>query len=111
VTLEFEPRHAEVARQNLTRAGLAAKVEVRVGRALDTLPLLVDGEPFDFVFIDADKPNNPDYFRWLPKLTRRGSVIVADNVVRGGHVIDAESADPNIVGIRRSPNSSRPRSA
>jgi predicted O-methyltransferase YrrM len=101
VTLEFNPRHAEVARHNLARAGLADKVDVRVGRALDTLPRLVDGEPFDFVFIDADKPSNPDYFQWALKLTRRGSVIVADNVVRSGHVIDAASADPNIVGIRR----------
>jgi predicted O-methyltransferase YrrM len=101
VTLEFEPRHAEVARKNLARASLADKVEVRVGRALDALPQLADGEPFDFIFIDADKPNNPDYFHWCLKLTRRGSVIVADNVVRNGQVVDAASKEANVVGIRR----------
>ncbi|MGH3758266.1 O-methyltransferase [Actinophytocola sp.] len=99
VTLEYEEKHAELARANLARAGLAERVEVRVGPALDTLPS-VEG-PFDLVFIDADKPNNPDYFRWALGLTRPGSVIIVDNVVRGGKVADPASTDPSIVGTRR----------
>ncbi len=84
ITLEANEKHAEVARKNLANAGLADKVEVRVGAALDTLPKLAKegGGPFDFVFLDADKPNNPAYFDWALKLSRKGSVIVADNVVR-----------------------------
>lgn len=102
VTCEFEPHHAEVAEANLAGAGLADRVQVRVGPALDTLAALVDegAEPFDFVFIDADKANNPHYFEWALKLTRPGSVIVCDNVVRGGRVIDSDSTDPDIVGTR-----------
>jgi predicted O-methyltransferase YrrM len=99
VTLEYSAKHAEVARANLDRAGLADRVEVRVGAALDTLPTL-DG-PFDLVFIDADKPNNPDYVRWALRLTRPGSVIVVDNVVRGGRVADPDDTDPAVVGTRR----------
>jgi predicted O-methyltransferase YrrM len=103
VTLEYDPTHAEVARANLARAGLADRAEVRVGAALDTLPLLAaEGpEPFDLVFIDADKRNNPAYFDWALRLTRSGSVIVVDNVVRGGAVVDEGSQDPNITGTRR----------
>jgi predicted O-methyltransferase YrrM len=103
ITLEAEPRHAEVARGNLARAGLADVVEVRLGRALDTLPRLAEegAGPFDFVFIDADKVNIPEYFDWALQLTRPGSVIVVDNVVRRGNVIDESSADPNVQGVRR----------
>jgi predicted O-methyltransferase YrrM len=98
VTLEYEPRHAEVARKNLARAGFAAQVEVKVGAAIDTLPGL-DG-PFDFIFIDADKNNYPDYFRWSLKLARPGTVIVADNVVRAGKVLEPGD-DANALGVRR----------
>jgi predicted O-methyltransferase YrrM len=86
VTLEYAPKHAEVARRNIERAGFADRVEVKVGAAIDTLPTL-EG-PFDFVFIDADKQGYPDYFRWSLKLSKPGTVIVADNVVREGKVID-----------------------
>ncbi|MFG1376064.1 O-methyltransferase [Xanthobacter autotrophicus] len=103
VTLEFEPRHAEVARANLARAGLSDKVDLRVGRAIDTLPQLeAEGQgPFDLVFIDADKPSNPDYLHWALRLSRPGTVIVCDNVVRSGKVLDAESTDANVIGVRR----------
>jgi predicted O-methyltransferase YrrM len=99
VTLEYDPRHAEVARENLARAGVGERVEVRVGAALDTLPALEGEEPFDFVFIDADKVNNPNYFEWAVKLTHPGAVIVVDNVVRGGSIA-GESAEPNVAGTR-----------
>ena len=103
VTLEADPQHAAVARANLARAGLSTIVEVRVGRALDTLPqLAAEGRgPFDLVFIDADKPNTAAYFDWALKLTRRGSLIIADNIVRNGAVADANSDDPNVQGVRR----------
>jgi predicted O-methyltransferase YrrM len=103
ITLEANPKHAEVARANLARAGLADVVEVRLGPALDTLPRLAAEEPgpFDLVFIDADKPNTPAYFAWALKLTRRGGLIIADNVVRNGAVIDAGSADANVQGVRQ----------
>lgn len=103
ITLEADPKHAEVARNNIARAGLSDVVELRLGRALDTLPqLAAEGcAPFDLIFIDADKPSNPDYFAWALKLSRRGSVIIADNVVRNGTVIDANSSDPNVQGVRR----------
>ncbi|WP_371773176.1 O-methyltransferase [Streptomyces sp. NBC_01438] len=103
VTLEADPECAEVARRNIERAGLADVVEVRVGPALDTLPLLAEQGygPFDVVFIDADKPSNPDYLAWSLKLTRPGSLIVADNVVRDGEVADAASEDPKVRGVRR----------
>lgn len=103
LTLEANPQYAEVARANITRAGLANIVEIWVGRALDTLPQLVtEGRgPFDLVFIDADKPNNVAYFDWALKLTRPGSLIIADNVVRNGAVIEAASEDPSVQGIRR----------
>lgn len=98
VSIEAEPRHAGVARKNVARAGLEDRVEIVEGRALDVLPGL-DG-PFDLVFIDADKPSNPDYLRWALKLSRPGTVIVVDNVVRGGAVVDGGSADANVKGVR-----------
>ncbi len=102
ITLELEPHHAEVARKNLERAGLAQVVEVKVGPALETLPQLERSEPpFDFVFIDADKANIPEYLDWSLRLTRPGSVIVVDNVVRKGAVADPTSADPSVLGVRR----------
>ncbi|MFD7426321.1 O-methyltransferase [Streptomyces sp. NPDC059818] len=103
VTLEADPECAEVARRNIERAGLADVVEIRVGPALDTLPELAEQGygPFDVVFIDADKPSNPDYLAWSLKLTRPGSLIVADNVVRDGEVADAGSQDPKVRGVRR----------
>lgn len=102
VTLEYEPHHAEVARKNIARAGYADRIEVRVGAAADTLPVLAaeNPEPFDFVFIDADKPNNTVYLDWAIKLGRPGTVIVLDNVVRDGQVANAESRDPNVLGSR-----------
>jgi predicted O-methyltransferase YrrM len=103
ITLEVEPAHAQVARANLDRAGLAGVTEVRLGRAQDTLPQLVQaGErPFDLIFIDADKPGYPDYLGWSLKLSRPGTMIIADNVVRDGAVTDAASQDANVQGVRR----------
>lgn len=103
VTLEADPGHAEVATSNIAYAGLAGVVEVRLGRALDTLPQLASegGGPFDLIFIDADKANNPDYFTWALELSRPGTLIIVDNVVRRGAVIDAGSEDPDIQGTRR----------
>jgi predicted O-methyltransferase YrrM len=101
VTLEAHPQYAEVARANVERAGFAEVVDIRVGAALETLPQLLDEAPFDLVFIDADKRGNPEYLRWALRLTEVGGLIVADNVVRGGAVIDADSADPSVVGVRR----------
>ncbi|MEV7782067.1 O-methyltransferase [Kitasatospora sp. NPDC088351] len=103
ITLEIDPKHAGVARGNLARAGLDKVAEVRLGPAADSLAALVaDGaEPFDLVFIDADKRGNPEYFAWALKLTRPGSLIIVDNVVRGGAVADAASTDPSVVGTRR----------
>ncbi len=102
VTLEFDPKHAGVARANIARAGLADRVDLRVGRALDALPGLAKDEKFDLVFIDADKPNTTDYFNWALKLSRRGTVIVVDNVVRDGKVATAPGdADENVQGMRK----------
>jgi predicted O-methyltransferase YrrM len=103
ITLEVDPRHAEIARKNIGRAGLTKAVEVRLGNALDTLPKLVsEGRgPFDLVFIDADKPSNPEYFAWALKLSRKGTLIVVDNVVRDGAVVDAKSRDASVRGVRR----------
>lgn len=100
-TLEMDAKHAEVARKNIARAGLEKKVEVRLGRALDSLPQLGSEAPFDFVFIDANKEDNPDYFQWAVKLARRGTVIVIDNVVRRGAVADAASTDSAVQGVRK----------
>jgi predicted O-methyltransferase YrrM len=104
VTLEVNPMHADVAQVNIADAGLAEVVEIRVGAALETLPKLATefGEgAFDFTFIDADKQNNADYFAWALKLTRPGGVIVVDNVVRQGHVVDERSDDSSVVGTRK----------
>ena len=103
VTLEADPDHAEVARANLRRAGLGDVVEIRLGRALDTLPKLqAEGAgPFDVVFIDADKPPYPDYLSWALRLSRPGTLIIADNVVRKGAVADTASEDENVRGIQR----------
>lgn len=103
VTLELEPRHAEVARQNVELAGVADRVEVMVGAAATSLAKLARDRrpPFDLVFIDADKGGYPTYFEWSMKLTRPGALIVADNVVRDGKVIDRRTRDSNTLGIRR----------
>jgi predicted O-methyltransferase YrrM len=103
ITLEADPRFAEVARANVAGAGLADVVELRVGRARDTLPALAAESrgPFDLIFIDADKRSNPEYLEWALRLSRPGTLIVADNVVRDGAVLDAASTDETIQGIRR----------
>ncbi|MEU6004741.1 O-methyltransferase [Streptomyces sp. NPDC047453] len=102
ISLEYDPRHADVARRNIARAGLDRIAEVRVGPALESLPQLADENPppFDLVFIDADKANNHHYVEWALRLTRTGSLIVLDNVVRGGHVTDPTSTDPSVLGTR-----------
>lgn len=102
VTLEAQPEYAEVARANLDRAGVGERVEIRVGRALDTLPQLEaeHAGPFDLVFIDADKETYPQYLEWALRLTRPGSVIIGDNVVRNGQVIDDDSADEKVRATR-----------
>lgn len=101
VTLEANPAHADTARANLAAAGVADKVELREGPALDSLPLLAGGEPFDLIFIDADKPNNPAYLEWALQLARPGAAIVGDNVARGGAVANVVSQDPSVHGVRR----------
>lgn len=103
ITLEVDPMHAAVAQSNIARAGLSGCVEVRIGRALDTLPALAaEGRaPFDFIFIDADKQTYPEYFTWAVGLSHPGTLIVADNVVRNGAVTDPASPDPNVQGVRR----------
>ena len=103
ITLEVEPKHAEVARLNVSRAGLDDVVEVRLGNALEILPRLSSERrgPFDLIFIDADKENIPAYFEWALKLSRPGTLIVVDNVVRNGAVLDVDSSDPSVRGVRR----------
>lgn len=103
VTLELEANHAEVARENIERAGLKDQVDLRVGPAIDSLrQLAVEGRgPFDFIFIDADKASYPLYFDWALKLSRPGTLIMADNVVRKGAIIDPADEDPNVIGVRR----------
>jgi len=101
VSLEFDPKHAAVARANLERAGLSDVVDLRVGRAIDALPSLEADERFDLVFIDADKVSTPDYFTWALKLTHKGSLIVVDNVVRSGKVIDGSGTDRDVEGMRQ----------
>jgi predicted O-methyltransferase YrrM len=100
VTLEFEPKHAEVARQNFTRAGVDDRVEVILGAALDTLPTLVGSEAFDMIFIDADKENNVAYVEWAIKLGAPGSIIVVDNIARFGRVLDPAPDDLQARGVR-----------
>lgn len=103
ITLEAHPKHAEVASANIARAGLESVVDLRVGKATDALPLLfAEGAgPFDLIFIDADKPSNPIYLEWSLKLSRPGTVIIGDNVVRNGAVTDTSSDDPSVKGVRR----------
>jgi len=103
LSLEFNPKHADVARKNLEDAGLMKRVEIRVGKALNHLPKIEAAGmgPFDLIFIDADKPSNPQYLKWALKLARVGTVIVVDNVVRDGKVADAKSQDADVIGTRR----------
>ena len=103
ITLEYEPLHAQVAQKNIARAGLDHIVEIRVGKAIELLPQLVTegAGPFDMIFIDADKPPYKEYFDWALKLSRPGTLIVADNVIREGKVLEAESPDEMVAGVKR----------
>ncbi len=103
VTLEADGDYAQVARENFRRAGLSQQIDLRVGRALDSLPTLEADAigPFDLIFVDADKPSNPDYLAWALRLSRPGTLIVWDNVIRDGAVADAASEDPRVQGVRR----------
>jgi predicted O-methyltransferase YrrM len=103
ISLEANADYAAIAKDNIERAGLSHKVEVRIGKALDTLALLEQEGvgPFDMIFIDADKPNNPGYLEWSLKLSRLGTIIIGDNVVRNGAVTNAASEDKNVIGVRR----------
>ncbi len=103
ITLEVDPAHAAVAKSNLARAGLGDVVDVRLGSALETLPRLeAEGRgPFDMIFVDADKANIPTYFEWAVKMSRSGTLIIVDNVVRDGKVVDADSTDASVQGVRR----------
>jgi predicted O-methyltransferase YrrM len=103
ITLEASAKHAEIARTNIARAGLTEMVEVRVGPAADTLPQLASEghSPFDLIFLDADKEGYSEYFAWALKLARPGTLIIADNVIRDGEILDPASSDPRVQGIRR----------
>ena len=103
VTLEIEKRHAEVALENIKRAGVSGRVELRLAPAAESLAALVKegAEPFDFIFIDADKPNNPVYLEWALRMSRPGTIVVVDNVIREGAIVDAESKDASVLGTRR----------
>ena len=103
ITLELSPKHAEVALANVKRAGLSKLVDLRLGKAIDTLPKLAKEKagPFDLIFIDADKASIPDYFTWSLKLSRKGTLIVVDNVVRKGAILDAKTTDEDVQGVRR----------
>ncbi|MEZ4519296.1 MAG: O-methyltransferase [Chloroflexota bacterium] len=103
LTLEASPKHAAVARANIERAGLADRVEVRVGPAQDTFPQLISeaGQPFDLIFLDADKQSYPAYLEWSLQLSRPGTLIIADNVIRKGQIVDPESEDVNVQGARQ----------
>ncbi|MEO1519600.1 MAG: O-methyltransferase [Cyanobacteria bacterium J06633_2] len=103
VTIELEPRYAQVAQHNIDQAGLTSRVEIRVGNALDLLPQLKTNidTPFDMVFIDADKPPYVEYFQYALSMTRSGGLIVLDNVVRDGKLLDSESTDPKVKGVQR----------
>jgi predicted O-methyltransferase YrrM len=102
ITLEFDPKHAEVARANIKEAALPPSIEVRVGDAEQTLPALAaeGGAPFDLIFIDADKPNNPIYLEWAINLSRKGTLIIVDNVIRDGEIANPENTDPSVTGTR-----------
>jgi predicted O-methyltransferase YrrM len=102
ITLEYQPKHAAVAKENIARAGLSHLVEIRIGAAADSLAKLYaeDPTPFDLIFIDADKPNNPTYLEWALKFSRTGTLIVVDNVIRDGEVANPASTDPSITGTR-----------
>jgi len=99
ITLEYEQKHADVARKNIDRAGLGDRVEIRVGKGIDLLPPVTG--PFDFIFIDADKPSTTEYFEYAVKLARQGTLIVVDNVVRDGPIADERTKDEGAVGMRR----------
>jgi caffeoyl-CoA O-methyltransferase len=103
ISLEFDPKHARVAKNNIERAGLSNVVDIRVGKAIDILPKLhANNEgPFDMIFIDADKPPYTEYFQWSLKLSRPGTLIIADNVIREGNVLDANTEDEIVQGVRR----------
>jgi predicted O-methyltransferase YrrM len=102
ITLELDPTHASVASQNIQRAGLSSLVDIRVGSALESLTRLHADktDPFDLIFLDADKPNNPVYLEWALKLSRPGTLIIGDNVIRDGEILDAASTDASVVGTR-----------
>lgn len=102
VTLELDPHHAKVARLNFERAGVSDKVDLRLGPALQSLAALASENAgrFDLIFIDADKPNNPNYLKWAMRLSRAGTVIVCDNVIRDGAVVKKDSCDANVEGAR-----------
>ena len=103
ITLEFSPVHADMAKKNIQRAGLDATVEIRIGKAIELLPGLAaeSAGPFDLIFIDADKPPYADYFEWVLKLSRPGTLIIFDNVIRDGKVLDPESTDAAVIGVQR----------
>ncbi|HYG17372.1 MAG TPA: O-methyltransferase [Ohtaekwangia sp.] len=103
ITLEYDPKHAAVAQKNIDRAGLSSIVEIRTGKAITLMPELVKENegPFDLIFIDADKPPYTEYFEWALKLSRNGTLIIADNVVREGKVMDADTTDEMASGARR----------
>ncbi len=103
ITLEVDPKHAQVARANIARAGVADVVDLRLGRAIDLLPGVAADmrAPFDLIFIDADKPSNPDYFARSLELSRVGTIIIIDNVIRNGAVVDKHSTDASVQGVRR----------
>jgi caffeoyl-CoA O-methyltransferase len=101
ITMEIDPGHAEVARQNIQRAGVADRVDILIGKALDLLPTLAKEKPFDLIFIDADKPPYTEYFEWAVRLSRPGTLIIADNVVRDGEILLDNSSDDRVTGVRR----------
>ncbi len=103
ITLELDPKHAAVARENLAGAGVSERVEIHLGQALDSLARLVEENqpPFDLIFIDADKPNYPAYFEWSLQLSHPGTLIVADNIIRKGRIVEPDSQDANVQGMRR----------
>ena len=103
ISLEVDPHHADIARKNISRAGLSGKIEIRVGKAIELLPQLVteNAGPFDMIFIDADKPPYTEYFEWALKMSRPGTLIIADNVIRDGKVLDPNHDDPMVQGAQR----------